>query len=176
MAQIPKYQQGNPIIKEYKNPWLKVDENIGYDKEDLLKTSKSYIDELITVAKSNDKKLDETAIKEGVFNILNNIGSGVSNYKDNTLYGTYEGLPENIKDKKTSGHISKILKEIIDRTKITTASKEFPKKENKEILQDDFIDVDNEDKDEESSEEENIKINENNPIYNRTEEQIKENI
>ena len=173
MAQIPKYQKGNPIIKEYKKPWLKVDENIGYDKEDLFKTHKSYIDELITVAKSNDKKLDETAIREGVFNILNNIGSGVSDYKDNTLYGTYEGLPENIKDKKTSEHISKILKEIIDRTRITTASKEFPKEENKEISQDTFINVDDEKKNEEGSKKEN---EENNVVDNRTEEQIRKNI
>lgn len=178
MAQIPKYQQGKVIIKEYKKPWLQIDENIGYDKEDLLKTYKNYIDELITVAKSNDKTIDEDSIKTDISNILNNIGSGVTTYKDNILSGSYEGLLENIKDKKTSKHI---LKGIIDRTPITTAEKEFPKEAVKETTDNDFIDV-GEDNSEEKSEDASTQTNDKNSqgvgVSNdtRTEKQIKDNI
>lgn len=179
MSQIPKYQQGKVIIKEYKKPWLQIDENIGYDKEDLLKTSKNYIDELITVAKSNDKTIDEDSVKAGISNILNNIGSGVTTYKDNILSGSYEGLPENIKDKKTSKHISEILKGIIDRTSITTSEKEFPKEIVKKTINNDFIDVDKEGQKEETknTQTENTSLQEDGTNnISRTEQQIKENI
>ena len=178
MSQIPKYQQGKVIIKEYKKPWLQIEENIGYDKEDLLKTYKNYIDELITFAKSNDKTIDENSVRADILNILNNVGTGVTTYKDNILSGSYEGLQESIKDKKTSKHI---LKGIIDRTPITTSEKEFPKEIVKETINNDFIDVDK-DNSEEKSEDASTQTKDKNSqgvgVSNdtRTEKQIKDNI
>ena len=176
MSQIPKYQQGKVIIKEYKKPWLQIEENIGYDKEDLLKTYKNYIDELITFAKSNDKTIDENSVRADILNILNNVGTGVTTYKDNILSGSYEGLQESIKDKKTSKHI---LKGIIDRTPITTSEKEFPKEIVKETINNDFIDVDKEGQKEETknTQTENTSLQgDGTNNISRTEEQIKKNI